>query len=671
MNDLKILSLFSSLRERERSPLFPANKLRSACAHFAVEKLTCESILAGHRGCVNTVLFSWDGNTIYTGSDDTFINIYDTYPLETAPSPMDSTRNMQRFPAERCRIKTRHTNNIFYVKDLPSSGGGKLVTCAADGNVLLMTLDEGRYESFQIAKHAGRAHRLAIHPYLPNQIYSCGEDGKLHYIDIRRTHISDVAENSNYFNFQALKDQGYIKGNAYDKGILTTTFRGPTPSARSASSIYCISVNPFKEYEIACSGESSAVAIYDTRAFTKPFGYLMPNHLREEDKHISGIKYDCTGRELIASYNDEDIYSFSVAEHLIAADSPTLQLKPSRQVKRKFAESMAESGTSASDDSDSARTSDEGLADSSHAAARRDEEECMSTHDEATHDENSSTDADNKPGYRRRFMGHRNYLTVKQVAYYGERSEFVVSGSDCGNIFIWDSRTGNIARTLFADKRGATNCLAAHPYDTLLASSGLEHTAKLWSSVGKKVSMSEQQVAHSVSKIVETNVSNASTLRERSRDPIESMLASLFDSPSFTSRFPGFSHISGSDSESEDDMLLPRSIAQPDEFRVFVAMMRNMIQSVEDSDSDDSLGAEDSDTADDGVDSGAHSNDTESESDAEDVSEESDNESGCPQGQNEIGVEVSGDVESSSIQSGACVINAASSNTDNMLDENS
>jgi WD repeat-containing protein 42A len=610
MNDSKFSSLLSSLRMREMSPLYPASTLRSVWAHYAVEKLTCESVLAGHRGCVNTVLFSWDGNTIYTGSDDTYINIYDTYPAETAPTTASAASSMERFPTERCRIKTKHTNNIFYVKDLPSSGGNKLVTCAADGKVILMTLDEGRYESVQIARHAGRAHRLAIHPYLPNQIYSCGEDGKLNFIDIRQGHISDVAESGHYFNFQALKDQGCVNAGACDRGVMTTSFRAPNANARSAvSSIYCISVNPFKEYEVACSGESSAVALYDTRSFAKPFGYLMPNHLRGEGKHISGVKHDCTGREIIASYNDEDIYSFNIAEHLIAADSPNEQPGHARQGKRKFQESTGES----CDSSGAMSIIDEtGHATDTSAAAggERDEEDRYDEFD-------SYSDEDDSRDYRRRFTGHRNYLTVKQVAYYGQSSEFVVSGSDCGNIFLWDSRTGNIVRTLFADKRGATNCLAAHPFDTLLASSGLEHTAKLWSSVGKKVSMSEQQVAQSVSQIVETNVSNASTLRERSNNPIESILASLFDSPSFAARFPGFSHQAGSDSESDDDMLLPRSIAHPEEFQLFVSMMRNMIQNSGDS-SEESEGGADASDSEEGEDSVARSDNSASVGDEDD-----------------------------------------------------
>jgi WD40 repeat protein len=39
-------------------------------------------------------------------------------------------------------------------------------------------------------------------------------------------------------------------------------------------------------------------------------------------------------------------------------------------------------------------------------------------------------------GYRQ-YRGHRNSATVKGVSFYGPHSEYVISGSDCGNIFFW------------------------------------------------------------------------------------------------------------------------------------------------------------------------------------------------------------------------------------------
>ena len=49
-------------------------------------------------------------------------------------------------------------------------------------------------------------------------------------------------------------------------------------------------------------------------------------------------------------------------------------------------------------------------------------------------------------GVLQNYNGHRNSDTVKQVNFYGQRSEYVVSGSDCGHIFIWSTSTGELVR---------------------------------------------------------------------------------------------------------------------------------------------------------------------------------------------------------------------------------
>jgi WD repeat-containing protein 42A len=70
------------------------------------------------------------------------------------------------------------------------------------------------------------------------------------------------------------------------------------------------------------------------------------------------------------------------------------------------------------------------------------------------------------------------------VSFLGARSEYVVSGSDCGHLFFWDTHTGQTLQMLHADKAGAINCLATHPYLPILASSGLESDAKIWQGSG-------------------------------------------------------------------------------------------------------------------------------------------------------------------------------------------
>lgn len=86
-----------------------------------------------------------------------------------------------------------------------------------------------------------------------------------------------------------------------------------------------------------------------------------------------------------------------------------------------------------------------------------------------------------KPGeHLHRYRGHNNNKTIKGVNYFGLNSEYVISGSDCGNFFIWDRNTEAIINWKKADLVGVVNCLEPHPHFPVLATSGLEHDVKIW-----------------------------------------------------------------------------------------------------------------------------------------------------------------------------------------------
>ncbi|XP_036842111.1 DDB1- and CUL4-associated factor 8 isoform X2 [Oncorhynchus mykiss] len=82
--------------------------------------------------------------------------------------------------------------------------------------------------------------------------------------------------------------------------------------------------------------------------------------------------------------------------------------------------------------------------------------------------------------YCRRYKGHRNNATVKGVNFYGPSSEFVISGSDCGHIYLWDKVSARIVQFMEGDRGGVVNCLEPHPHLPGLATSGLDHDVKLW-----------------------------------------------------------------------------------------------------------------------------------------------------------------------------------------------
>ncbi|XP_064413346.1 DDB1- and CUL4-associated factor 6 isoform X3 [Latimeria chalumnae] len=84
-----------------------------------------------------------------------------------------------------------------------------------------------------------------------------------------------------------------------------------------------------------------------------------------------------------------------------------------------------------------------------------------------------------RPSIKMMYKGHRNSRTmIKEANFWG--NNFVMSGSDCGHIFIWDRHTAEHLMLLEADNH-VVNCLQPHPFDPILASSGIDYDIKIWS----------------------------------------------------------------------------------------------------------------------------------------------------------------------------------------------
>jgi len=48
-------------------------------------------------------------------------------------------------------------------------------------------------------------------------------------------------------------------------------------------------------------------------------------------------------------------------------------------------------------------------------------------------------------------------IAVKGVNFFGPKSEYVISGSDCGNIFIWDKNTEAVVQWMAGDNQGVVS----------------------------------------------------------------------------------------------------------------------------------------------------------------------------------------------------------------------
>uniref|UniRef100_A0A1A7X838 DDB1 and CUL4 associated factor 8 n=1 Tax=Iconisemion striatum TaxID=60296 RepID=A0A1A7X838_9TELE len=363
LHDLRgpIWQAVPSLRSREigrNSHQF----VRHVCgARGLVQRLELQGRLERHTGCVNTLHFNPSGTRLASGSDDLRVVIWD-WAIRRAELEFDSG----------------HKSNVFQAKFLPHSGDSTLAMCARDGQIRVAELSATQRckNTKRVGQHKGAAHKLALEPDSPCLFLSAGEDAVVLGIDLRLARPS---------NKLVVVKEG-------DKKV----------------GLYTIYVNPAKTHQFAVGGRDQYVRIYDQRKINENenngvLKKFCPSHLvsSESKTNITCLVYSHDGTELLASYNDEDIYLF---------------------------------------------------------------------------DTNHSDGAD----YSRRYKGHRNNATVKGVNFYGPHSEFVVSGSDCGHIYLWDKDSARIVQFMEGDKGGVVNCLEPHPHLPGMATSGLDHDIKLW-----------------------------------------------------------------------------------------------------------------------------------------------------------------------------------------------
>ncbi|XP_045146724.1 DDB1- and CUL4-associated factor 8-like [Echinops telfairi] len=274
-----------------------------------------------------------------------------------------------------------HRTNVFQAKFLPNSADSVVATCGRDGQVRIAELASMPHYKITrcVAQHRGAAHKLALEPDSPYRFLSAGEDGMVFAIDLRLHQPASP--------LVVVRDR------------------------ESKVGLYSIFVNPADVNQFAVAGKDQFVRIYDQRKINSisnngVLKKICPPHLLGNDKmSVTCVVYSHDGTELLATYNDDDIYLFN------------------------------------SSDEEGAQ-------------------------------------------YVKRYKGHRNNATVKGVNFYGPRSEFIMSGSDCGHIFFWEKSSCEIVQLLEADSEGPVNCLDPHPYLPVLASSGLDHEVKVWAPTG-------------------------------------------------------------------------------------------------------------------------------------------------------------------------------------------
>ncbi|KAF4730443.1 hypothetical protein FOZ62_018520, partial [Perkinsus olseni] len=176
-------SSFGSEEYQLGSSVYRRLTRRSAFMHFDrkgvlgckdwVERYSLGTKLEGHRGCVNTVLWSEDGSLVVSGSDDKDVRIW-----------RQSLGASQSSPQWKCvnTLDTGHSHNIFCATFVPGTCGREVVTCAGDGELRDIDVESGTTKVLHSCPGICFKHCHA--PFCPLLVLLTKQDGGVRQIDL-------------------------------------------------------------------------------------------------------------------------------------------------------------------------------------------------------------------------------------------------------------------------------------------------------------------------------------------------------------------------------------------------------------------------------------------------------------------------------------------------------
>ncbi|XP_055585735.1 DDB1- and CUL4-associated factor 6-like [Uranotaenia lowii] len=256
-----------------------------------IQRLDLWKSLKVHKGCVNTVFWSDDGQLLLSGSDDQHIVISSPFTGETL-----------------FQHKTTHRANIFSARFLPHSNNREIVSCSGDGIVLYTELKDvalqpaeahERNMNYFNCHSNGTTYEVMTVPTEPKSFMSCGEDGTVRLYDLR-------------------KMTRCLKTCCKDNILILS------PSAVTAMTLAPATMN-----YIAVGSSDSHVRIYDRRFLklvdcsvpgspndrhTVPVKMFTNPSMEKRSFRVTSIAYSRDESELLVNYSSDHLYLFDVTK---------------------------------------------------------------------------------------------------------------------------------------------------------------------------------------------------------------------------------------------------------------------------------------------------------------------------------------------------------------------
>ncbi len=376
--------------------------------------------LRGHTGCVNSIEFNHDATILLTGSDDTRVGLFATQDKDWRSIAM---------------IPTAHTRNIFNAVFLPNTNDTQLVSCGLDGNTVLTTLGpDGTYRASAIVAESDfMCSSIEISPLDGNLAYVSRGSGGVAVVDVRnRRSVGEFSVSSAITNrpchglachplYPFLLAVGSDSQVVYLCDVRMLPPTGPLSSTagrtgRAASTSAAAASSSSSSAPVTTDGGASFLSICNFQASAHAEG-------------IGGLNFSERGDRLVVSYKSGDVVSYDWTVALPASNRRKLSAETS-------------SGLQLADELNTCKYA-------------------------------QVTEVPAKV-----YRGRENRVTMfKEAAFFAD-DRYVVSGGDCGNVFVWDAQSCRLVAKCRGDS-DVVNGVLTHPALPVVVCCGIDSVAKV------------------------------------------------------------------------------------------------------------------------------------------------------------------------------------------------
>jgi WD repeat-containing protein 42A len=328
-----------------------------------------------------------------------------------------------------------------------SDDGTLLLTGSDDTNICLFsTLTWQKLATLETA-HTRNIFNAAMVPHSGNtEIVSCGLDGKVCLCRIRENgesanNVFQVAENKVVTRSNAITSRlVFLEGQPRTAYVARSTGSVSVVDLRlerevdqfypafadMSRSCNCIASSPVHPYVLACGTDLPPVCFVDVRKATRENASFLrvSSPMAMQSSGVGGLSFNQQGDKVVCSYKSSDVFAYEWTAALDHSD-------------RRYCDPLDLASYPA--------------------------------HDYASQYVLCPT---------KRYVGRSNRLTMFKEAAYFDEDRYVVTGGDCGHVFVWDAETGKLFRKVKADS-DIVNGVLTHPALPVIVACGIDDSAKV------------------------------------------------------------------------------------------------------------------------------------------------------------------------------------------------